>query len=447
MPGGPEVGDTCRPAPRERRRFTRPDPGVSAAEPVTRQPSTAGFLADTDPARWRMLALVSSVELLGMSLWFAASAVSPMLRERWELSASQAGWLTTIVQLGFVVGTALSALLNLADIIPARRLVATSALLGAAANASLLAAGSYELALAARFLTGCALAGVYPPAMKMIATWFRARRGLAVGTVVGALTVGKAMPYLVQALPEAGVGAVVLASSAGAVVAALLVLLGYRDGPYPFPPRPFSWGLVATVVRERRWRLATGGYLGHMFELYSAWTWLPVFVAASAAAAGWPDDGKTASTVSAVSFAAIAVGGIGCVWGGLAADRRGRAWLVTLAMAASGACALLIGFTFGASLWLVVPLALLWGFFVIADSAQFSVLVTESVPPHAVGTALTVQVSLGFLLTMVSIQLVPPLAALVGWRWAFAVLALGPAAGIWSIRRLVALARSSERSA
>jgi MFS family permease len=420
---------------------------VSAAPSVVRQPATAGFLEDTDPARWRMLALVSSVELLGMSLWFAASAVSPMLRDRWDLSASQAGWLTTIVQLGFVVGTALSALLNLADIVPARRLVATSALLGAAANASLLLAGSYEGALVARFLTGCFLAGVYPPAMKMIATWFRARRGLAVGTVVGALTVGKAMPYLVHALPQAGVRAVVLASSAGAVVAALLVIAGYRDGPYPFPPRPFSWGLVATVVRERRWRLATGGYLGHMFELYSAWTWLPVFVAASAAAAGWPNDPRTASTVSAVSFAAIAVGGIGCVWGGLAADRRGRAWLVTLAMAASGACALLIGFTFGASLWLVVPLALLWGFFVIADSAQFSVLVTESVPPHAVGTALTVQVSIGFLLTMVSIQLVPPLAALVGWRWAFAVLALGPAAGIWSIRRLVALARTSERSA
>lgn len=394
-----------------------------------------------------MLVLVSLVELLGMSLWFAASAVSPMLSERWALSPAQTGWLTTVVQLGFVVGTATSALLNLADIVPARRLVAACALLGAAANASLLLADRYESALTLRFLTGCFLAGVYPPAMKMIATWFRARRGFAVGTVVGALTVGKALPYLIHALPAAGVRETVLASSAGAVVAALMVAAFYRDGPYPFPPRPFSWGLVATVVRERRWRLATGGYLGHMFELYSAWTWLPVFLAASAAASGWPADARTASTVSAVSFAAIAVGGIGCVWGGLAADRRGRAWLVTLAMAASGGCAILIGLTFGRSLWLVVPVALLWGFFVIADSAQFSVLVTESVPPHAVGTALTIQTSVGFLLTMLSIQLLPPLASLVGWRWAFAALALGPAAGIWSIRRLVALARTSERSA
>jgi MFS family permease len=235
----------------------------------------------------------------------------------------------------------------------------------------------------------------------------------------------------------------VLWTTANAIVAALLVALAYRDGPYPFPARPFSWGLVGTVLRTREWRLATGGYLGHMFELYSAWTWLPVFIAASAVRSGMPSGPRTESVASAVAFAAIAVGGAGCVWGGLAADRRGREWLVTLAMAVSGACALLIGFTFGTTLWLVVLAALLWGFFVIADSAQFSALVTESVPPHAVGTALTVQTSLGFLLTMVSIQLVPPLAEHVGWRWAFVLLALGPAAGIASIRRLVALRRGT----
>jgi MFS family permease len=170
-----------------------------------------------------------------------------------------------------------------------------------------------------------------------------------------------------------------------------------------------------------------------MFELYSAWTWLPVFVAASVGSTGVKHD----SISSAVAFGAIAIGGIGCVWGGRVADRRGREWLVTLAMAASGSCALLIGFTFGRTLVLLVPIALLWGFFVIADSAQFSVLVTEGVPPHAVGTALTVQTSLGFLLTMVSIQLVPPIQQVVGWRWAFAILAIGPAFGILAIRALV----------
>ncbi|HKG95287.1 MAG TPA: MFS transporter [Gemmatimonadaceae bacterium] len=393
---------------------------------------------DANPARWRMLALLACAELLGMSLWFAGSAVAPLLQRRWQLDGAQAAWLTTAVQLGFVAGTACSALLNLADVVPARRLFTLSALAGAAANALLAAVDGYGPALATRFAAGFCLAGVYPPAMKMASTWFRERRGLAVGTIVGALTVGKATPYLVHAFPSAGVDGVVLAASGGALVAAALVWLGYHDGPYPFPPRPFSWGLVATVVRERRYRLATGGYLGHMGELYSFWTWIPAFVAASLAESGRTAAGPAASLLA---FGIIAVGGVGCIWGGLVADRVGRERLVTLAMAASGACALLIGLTFGRTLWLLAPVALAWGFFVIADSAQFSVLVTESVPPHAVGTALTVQTSLGFLLTTITIQLVPPLVAMVGWPWAFPLLAVGPALGIASIRRLVKVKR------
>jgi MFS family permease len=402
-----------------------------AATPLIRE-----FSDDRDPRRWRLLVLLACAELLGMSLWFAASAVSPQLAVRWHLSASAVGWLTAIVQLGFVLGTAIAALLNLADIIPSRILFAASAMIGAIANALLLVSPGYAGALVCRLITGFALAGVYPPAMKMISTWFRARRGLAVGTVVGALTVGKAGPYLIHAIPGVGVTPVVLSASAAAVSAAVIVLLGYIDGPFPFPPRPFSWGLVANVFRERRWRLATGGYLGHMFELYSAWTWIPTFVAMSAAAAGVAPGPSRDSLSAGIAFCAIAIGGIGCIWGGIVADRRGREWLVTVAMALSGSCAVVIGFTFGRSLWLVVPVALAWGFFVIADSAQFSVLVTESVPPHAVGTALTMQTSLGFLLTMVSIQLVPPVAAAIGWRSAFVMLAAGPVVGIGAIRRL-----------
>jgi MFS family permease len=371
-----------------------------------------------------------------MSLWFAASAVSTQLGTRWHLSPVSLGWLTAIVQLGFVLGTAISALLNLADIVPARLLFSMSALLGAGANATLLAMPSFRGVLACRLLTGFALAGVYPPAMKMVSTWFRARRGLAVGTVVGALTVGKAGPYLVHAFPGMGVTAVVLSASFAASVAAVLVFLFYQEGPYPFPPRPFSWALVATVFRVRRWRLATGGYLGHMFELYSVWTWIPTFVAMSMAARATTSSTTRDSTAALVAFCAIAIGGVGCVWGGLVADRRGREWLVTFAMASSGICCLLIGVTYGHSLVVLVPVALIWGFFVIADSAQFSVLVTESVPPHTVGTALTIQTSLGFLLTMVSIQLVPPVAAAIGWRWAFLMLAAGPAFGIGAINRL-----------
>ncbi len=391
---------------------------------------------DSHPDRWRILALLAIAELLGMSLWFSGNAVASILQAQWQLTSDQVGWLTTAVQLGFVAGTAVTALLNLADIVPAKRLFAIAAVLGAISNAWLAFASGYGPGLASRFAAGFCLAGVYPPAMKMASTWFRARRGLAVGTVVGALTIGKAGPYLVHAIPNVGVAPVVLTASACAIVAALIITIGYSDGPYPFAPRPFSWGLVSSVIANPEWGLASGGYFGHMIELYSFWTWIPAFVAASLTVQTGSAVAATSPQASLLAFGVIAIGGIGCVWGGLVADRIGRERLVIWAMAISGACSILIGLTFGQSLWLLVPVALAWGFFVIADSAQFSVLVTESVPPHAVGTALTVQTSLGFLLTTFSIQAVPPVVRAVGWNFAFPMLAIGPTLGIWSIRTL-----------
>ncbi|MBA3522194.1 MAG: MFS transporter [Gemmatimonadales bacterium] len=370
-----------------------------------------------------------------MSLWFSASAVSETFRLLWQLSPGEVAWLTMSVQLGFVAGTAIAAVLNLADLIPARPYFAISALLGALANAALVTAPDYPTALVCRFLTGLFLAGVYPPAMKMAATWFRTDRALAIGAIVGALTVGKAIPYLLRSVETSAIGSVVLAS-AGAVLSALLVAVGYRDGPHEFPRRPFSWRLVATVVRHRETRLATAGYLGHMWEVYAMWTWIPAFLAASAAARTAGGEALPADAVSLLAFGAIAVGGLGALWGGRAARREGYARVAIRAMAASGICSLLVGFFFGSSFWLLGPVVLLWGFFVVADSAQFSAMVTEAAPPHAVGTALTLQTSLGFLLTIVTIQLVPVLAEAVGWRWAFPLLALGPALGIAAIRRL-----------
>lgn len=388
------------------------------------------------PARWRMLALLACAELLAMSLWFVGSAAAPLLRAQWALTDTQVAWLTTAVQLGFVAGTGVSAVLNLADIIPAGRFFAACALLGAIANAGLVLAPSLAPAIASRFLAGAFLAGVYPPAMKMAATWFRDRRGLAVGTVVGALTVGKAGPYLITALPGADVRLITMLSSGSAVVAAMLVARGYRDGPFAFAARPFSWTRVGEVVGSRPWRLALGGYLGHMAELYSYWTWIPAFVAASAIADPHALTAPASPLVHVLSFAVIAVGGAGCVWGGLAADRIGRPALVVRALTVSTTCCAGIGLLFGRPLWMLAPVALVWGFFIIADSAQFSVLITESVESHAVGTAITLQVSFGFLLTTVTIQLVPLVVRPFGWPWVFAMLAAGPLLGIVAIRRL-----------
>jgi MFS family permease len=390
--------------------------------------------------RWTVLALLSGAELLGMSLWFTASAVSPQLAEAWGLSAGQAGWLTTVVQIGFVAGTALAAALNLADILPDRPYFTVSALAAAAANAALVVAPGYAVALLLRFLTGFFLAGVYPPAMKMISTWFKSDRGLAIGTVVGALTIGKATPYLVHAFAEASVALVVSTASAGAVAAALLVLLGYRPGPHAFDRRPFTWRLVGTVMAHRPTRLAIYGYLGHMFELYAMWTLAALFFTdvfqAVGAARPLPAGDLTA-------FAAIAAGGIGAVIAGRWADRWGRERVAGAAMAVSGGCALVIGWLVGGPAWLLVILGLIWGFAVVADSAQFSALVTEVAPSHAVGTALTLQTSAGFALTAGSIWLTVEVSARYGWGPAFSLLAVGPALGILAMARLAAERRRS----
>lgn len=388
---------------------------------------------DQDPRRWRALALVSGALLLGMSSWFAATAVGGELGARWDLDPSQVAWLTTVVQIGFVVGTATSALLNLADIWPSGRFFAASALAAGVANAGLLVAPGPGTALVLRFLVGFFFAGVYPPAMKMIATWFRSARGFAIGSVVGALTVGKAAPYLLRAVGGPGLEIVVVGTSAGAVLASALVLTGYRDGPYPFARRPFAWSRVGIVLRHRQTMLATGGYLGHMWELYAGWLLVTPYFYAFFERRGW----AAADPWSALwGFLVIAAGGVGAITAGAWADRWGRERVASGALFVSGAGSLALGWLLDAPLWVVGPLALVWGAAIVADSAQFSALVTEVGPRDSVGTALTLQTMLGFALTGVSMQLAVRLVEAVGWGVAMSVLALGPVAGIVAMRRL-----------
>ena len=378
-----------------------------------------------------------------MSLWFSASAVAPALQTEWTLSESQAGWLTLAVQLGFVAGTLLSALLNLPDVISSRRLFAVCAIAGAGVNACFgLFAESFGTGVTLRFLVGLFLAGVYPPGMKIMATWFRRGRGMALGMLVGALTLGKASPYLVNAVGSAQWRVNVLFVSALAVVGGLIVLLFVTDGPFATGAAKFDIRQIARVFQNRGVRLANFGYFGHMWELYAMWTWAPVMIRASLAARGEPP-----ALAEAASFLVIGAGALGCVAAGLLADRVGRTAVTSVAMVMSGACCLFIGFLFGAHPALLLAVAAVWGASVVADSAQFSACVTELGDARYMGTALTIQTCCGFLLTTASIHLVPLLVERVGWRYAFAALAPGPALGVLAmlaLRRLPEAARIAQ---
>ena len=391
---------------------------------------------DTGPQRYRQLALLGLVQLLAMGLWFSASAVVPELRDAWGLGDSGAAWLTTSVQLGFAAGAVLSALLTLSDTWDPRRLMAGSALLGAAATTAIaLFAEGLAPALVLRFLTGVALAGVYPPGMKIVAGWFRAGRGMAIGVLIGALSMGSAMPHLLR--PLGGIGAwqpVLLLASALAVVAAVLAATGLRTGPHQAPAAPFDPRAVRRIFADRATMLANGGYFGHMWELYAMWTWIPAFLAASFTAD--PSLRTTPSLASYLAFGTIAAGGLGAAAAGVLADRLGRTVVTSWSMVISGACCLVIGPLFGGPAWAVAAVCLVWGFAIVADSAQFSACVSELTEPEYIGTALTLQTAIGFLLTVATIRLLPVWEAALGWEWAFAPLAIGPALGTWSMLAL-----------
>ena len=385
--------------------------------------------------RRRVLLLVASAELLIMSLWFSATAAAPELSAEWGLTAGQTAWLTIAVQLGFVVGAFLSSALTLSDVIHPRYLFAGSAVAGAALTGVI--AGFVDTAITAivlRFLTGVTLAGVYPPGMKILAGWFKSGRGFAIGVLVGSLTVGSALPHLIRAIGGVGHPRVVLYGAAGLATLGGLLALLVEPGPYQAPAAPFDPGAISRILKDRGTMLANGGYFGHMWELYAVWTWIPAYLIASIAANG--GSGESAGLASLLAFGTIAIGGAGAVFAGSVADRLGRTSVTSASMVISGVSCIAAGFLFGQSVFLLVPFLLVWGFAIVADSAQFSAAVSELAEESYVGTALTLQTAIGFLLTTISIQMVPMVVDIVGWQWAFVPLAIGPALGTASMLRL-----------
>ena len=379
-----------------------------------------------------MLALVAIAQFLGMTLWFSATAAAPAIAADMGLGSIEIAWLTIAVQAGFVAGTLVSAVLNLADVFNARRLFFVGCVIGAVANASVTRATDPMAVIAMRFVTGFALACVYPPGMKIAAGWFRERRGTALGVVVGALSLGSAFPHLLSfSAATISWQSLMLTSSLLALIGGAIVWLAVEDGPHVAASAPFDAHAIGAVVRHRAARLATLGYLGHMWELYAMWAWIAAFATASLVARG-TSPGRTGSLIA---FVAIGSGAIGCVAAGIWADRWGKARIAGAALVVSSGCSAIAGLFFGMPVWALMLLAIVWGFSVVADSAQFSALVAENSPRTHVGTALTIQTCAGFLLTMVSMQLLPLAAARFGWRWAFLLLVPGPVLGAWAMAR------------
>ena len=365
--------------------------------------------------------------ILSMTTWFSASAVVPQLRVDWSLSSNGAAWLTIAVQLGFVAGALASSVFNVADLHAPQVVILAGSLGAAAVNALLALAGGAAAGIPLRFATGFFLAGVYPPALKLMATWFRVRRGVALGTIVGALTLGSALPHLVNGLGGLDWRVVIYATSVLTLAGGLVARFGVPDGPYPFPRATFDPRQARLVFANRGVRLASLGYFGHMWELYAMWAWFVVFFRA----VHGPGAGAAYAT-----FAVIGIGAAGCIVGGILGDRWGRPETTASMMVASGTCAIAVGIAAQWSAWLALAIGLVWGFTVVADSAQFSTIVTELADQAYVGTALTLQLAVGFTLTVATIWLVPILERHVGWEWTFAFLAPGPALGTVAMLRL-----------
>lgn len=385
------------------------------------------------PGCWKGLAVLASAMLFGMTTWFSATAVVPQLEAAWAITPGQAAWLTIAVQLGFVVGALGSAILSIADLVAPRRLMLFGAIGAAAANALLLTSPDVATAIVLRGLTGMFLAGVYPPAMKAMSTWFRFKRGTALGVMVGALTLGSATPHLINGLGGLQWELVILVTSLLTLAGGLLAEIVGSDGPFPFPKGRFDPRMAWRVFTDRGVLFASVGYFGHMWELYAMWAWFSVFLGDTLSLQGVSAAGRWSAIGT---FAVIGIGAVGCWLGGVLGDKLGRASATILAMAVSGACAVGIGFLQTAPIPVILAVGLLWGFWVVADSAQFSTAVTELGRQDYVGTALTLQLAIGFILTIPTIWIIPLIAEAAGWRFAFAILALGPMVGIVSMRQL-----------
>lgn len=392
------------------------------------------------PKKWRSLTLLAITLILSMSTWFSASAVLPQLKELWNLSTGTSAWLTIAVQIGFVSGALISSLTNLSDILSAKYVILFGSIGSSLANIFLIKVDGVALGICLRFATGFFLAGVYPPAFKLMSTWFRKDRGLGLGALAAALVLGNGIPHLVNALGGLDWKVVIFATSVLTLLGGLIVTIFVQEGPFHFPTAKFNPQQVKHIFKNRGVRLATLGYIGHMWELFAMYAWFSIFFSEALISKGL----QVGTHAALATFAIFIAGSIGSWVGGILSDHWDRTKTTILMMAISGSCAVLIGLLLNYPVGLIFLVGLVWGFSVVADSVQFSTLVTEMSDQSYVGTTLTMQLALGFSITVVTIWLIPLLQSAIGWRWSFAFLAPGPALGIIAMLHLKSLQKAQE---
>lgn len=378
----------------------------------------------------RSLTLLALCQVGALSLWFSAAAIVPLLAVDFAVPPDRLAALTTATQLGFVVGALSFAAIGLPDRFDPRVVFAVSAVVAAFANAVLLVVAPDSIAaVASRALVGAALAGCYPPGMKIAVGWSVVRRGLIVSLLVAALTLGSAFPHLLALVGGADWGPVVFWSSAIAALSALAIF-GVSLGPHHKRAGRFNMDALWFAWRSKAVRAAYLGYFGHMWELYGYWAWVGTMAAIAATNAGHGDPVRFGSLIA---FAAIALGALACIPAGWLAIGHGKAPVARAVLLASASSAVLAALTFSAPLEIFAAVLIVWGVTVIPDSAQFSALVADAGPPEMAGSLMTLQNALGFALSAVTVQLVPEVAAIAGWPAAIAMLAIGPAAGAFAV--------------
>jgi hypothetical protein len=377
----------------------------------------------------RILPVIVASQFAGTSLWFAGNAVLGDLQRDWGLAPEALGYVTSAVQLGFIAGTLVFALLAVADRISPRLVFLLCSLAGAAANLGALAEGAgFTSLLACRFATGFFLAGIYPVGMKIASGWYREGLGNALGFLVGALVLGTAFPHLLKGLGQSWPWQTVLqgVSLVAALGGAAMYLL-VPDGPNLAKGARFDPRALATIFSSRRFRASAFGYFGHMWELYAFWAFVPVALAACA----------PGHSVPFWSFAVIAAGALGCAGGGLVSLRAGSARVACVQLGASGVCCLVSPLLLLAPPAAVLAFLVIWGIVVVGDSPQFSALNAANAPRESVGTALTIGNCIGFAITIGSIQLLNALSGRIAVEYLFLLLAPGPALGLLAMRPLL----------